>query len=157
MSKPSTAAWSSGMILAQGARGPGFNSRSSPFASSHKINNPMHSRCSCRTPLPSQRTHHQAEEQTVVFQQMFNGFNTFCVHLFPCANKHRCDLGPAPERKRNRQPGNHQDSRGWPSPANVAYARPTARILLASARLAQSAERKVLNLVVVGSSPTVGV
>ena len=27
----SLAAWSSGMILAQGARGPGINSRSSPF------------------------------------------------------------------------------------------------------------------------------
>ena len=31
------------------------------------------------------------------------------------------------------------------------------RSLLATARLAQSAERKALNLVVVGSSPTVGI
>ena len=30
------AAWSSGMILASGVRGPGFNSRSSPFRSSRK-------------------------------------------------------------------------------------------------------------------------
>ena len=28
---PASAAWSSGMILASGARGPGFNSQSSPF------------------------------------------------------------------------------------------------------------------------------
>ena len=34
LSEPSVslAAWSSGMILASGARGPGFNSRSSPFS-----------------------------------------------------------------------------------------------------------------------------
>ena len=43
------------------------------------------------------------------------------------------------------------------STANAAYARATAQICLASARLAQSAERKALNLVVVGSSATVGV
>ena len=30
------AAWSSGMILASGARGPGLNSRSSPLARGHK-------------------------------------------------------------------------------------------------------------------------
>ena len=29
----SLAVWSSGMILASGARGPGFNSQNSPFAS----------------------------------------------------------------------------------------------------------------------------
>jgi hypothetical protein len=33
-----TAAWSSGMILAQGARGPGFNSRSSPFSQTSESN-----------------------------------------------------------------------------------------------------------------------
>ena len=33
------AAWSSGMILASGARGPGFNSRSSPFAHASTIYN----------------------------------------------------------------------------------------------------------------------
>ena len=31
------AAWSSGMILASGARGPGFNSQSSPFFSANPL------------------------------------------------------------------------------------------------------------------------
>ena len=31
------AAWSSGMILASGARGPGFNSQSSPMSQSLKV------------------------------------------------------------------------------------------------------------------------
>ena len=37
-SQSSPAAWSSGMILAQGARGPGLNSRSSPVGSN--LDNP---------------------------------------------------------------------------------------------------------------------
>ena len=37
------------------------------------------------------------------------------------------------------------------------YANKTLQLLSSKARLAQSVERKALNLVVVGSSPTVGV
>ena len=43
LSEPSVslAAWSSGMILASGARGPGFNSRSSPFSFASAASSPM--------------------------------------------------------------------------------------------------------------------
>ena len=92
----------------------------------------------------------------VVFRQVFNGFNTFCVQLFPVRTSIDMTLVPLPKGNEIINQEIIRITAGG-SPANAAYARPTAQILLASARLAQSAERKALNLVVVGSSPTVGV
>ena len=48
----SLAAWSSGMILASGARGPGFNSRSSPCCGSELSRHNLSSETSHALPLP---------------------------------------------------------------------------------------------------------
>ena len=85
------AAWSSGMILAQGARGPGLNSQNSP----------------AQFLLASWASRHRLAVYISRGQRLFD----------------------------------HDGTRPYTS----------------EARLAQSAERKALNLVVVGSSPTVGV
>ena len=65
------AAWSSGMILASGARGPGFNSRSSPFVREH-----------VKWGISLARTFEQRAPFSNEFGDLARpGISTFCIHI----------------------------------------------------------------------------
>ena len=65
------AAWSSGMILTSGARGPGFNSRSSPFV-----------RENVKWGISLAHTFEQRAPFSNEFEDLARpGISTFCVHI----------------------------------------------------------------------------
>ena len=81
----SPAAWSSGMILASGARGPGFNSRSSPFPEAWR--HPAVSRCLSK-PIQSGLNRSSAVVQPVrMFDSHQGGLRTSPGgENFPCSS-----------------------------------------------------------------------